>query len=284
MSTPTTGNGVSQVSRHPEFYIRDGNVAFLAEKILFRVHRFFFERESEFFQTRFLESEANDAAPRDDIDNHPYILDDVKSDDFAKLLWVWYNPRYTYSRQPKETWLVVVQLANRWGFGEMRNLAIRQLEKIKIEPVEKITLYRENKIDHSLLIPSYVALCQSPTLPTSAEGERLEMDTVLKIATARERAQRSAAESGCRSPTSASADVGALESIISELFELGIKNDDSAKTVNGSSNGANTIANASKGNSNRSGADAPAPTITVNPPKKDKAKQETRSEPKKATK
>jgi hypothetical protein len=58
---------------------------------LFRVHGYFFSRESSFFNKK-----LNPASPGDvregTNDNDPVVLKDVSSDEFAKLLWVFYNP------------------------------------------------------------------------------------------------------------------------------------------------------------------------------------------------
>jgi len=129
--------------------------------------------------------------------------------------------RYTYSHQPKDTWLIILTLATRWGFESMRELAVRQLERIALGPIDKIALYKEHKIDGRLLIPSYIELCKSPTLPSFNDGERLTMETVLRLAAARERALLRALERGVMTPTSADVEDSELESIVSDVFELG---------------------------------------------------------------
>ncbi|KAI6115851.1 hypothetical protein F5141DRAFT_632427 [Pisolithus sp. B1] len=201
-------------TKHPEYYFCDGSITFLVENELFRVHKYFFERESQYFKNCFKTSEF------DGTDEDPYVLD-VKSEDFTKFLWVWYNPRYRYHGQPRETWLTILTLTARWGFESMRELAIRQLERLGMDPVEKITLYKEHKIDKRLLIPSFVELCKSPTLPSPAEAERLQMETILRLAAARERALTRAAEQGNRSPTSALLGNEELVTIVNDVFEMG---------------------------------------------------------------
>ena len=114
--------------------------------------------------------------------------------------------RYTYANQPKDTWLVILTLATRWGFDSMRELAVRQLEGLTLGPIDKIALYKEHRIDGRLLIPSYIELCKSPTLPSPVDGQRLSMETVLRLAAARERALLRALGRGVVTPTSA--DVG----------------------------------------------------------------------------
>lgn len=212
----TIERDMKQITKHHQYYLRDGNVAFVVEKHLFRVHRHFFERESEFFSHYFTTS-----GEADGTDDKPFALD-VKSEDFAKFLWVWYNPRYRYGGQSKETWLVIITLATRWGFDSMRELAIRQLERYSMSPVDRIALYKEYQIDKKLLIPSYIDLCKSPTLPSPADAQRLQLETILRIADARERALLRAAENGCVSPTSSVLENDELARIISEVFEMGI--------------------------------------------------------------
>jgi hypothetical protein len=62
------------------------------ENHLYRIHSHFFERESLFFRQKFQSAEGEE---RGSSDNNAYTLDDVKSEDFARFLWVFYNP-YVY--------------------------------------------------------------------------------------------------------------------------------------------------------------------------------------------
>ena len=55
---------------------------------LFRVHRSFFERESDFFRDIF--ASAAEEGPQSGTDAQPIPLD-VQPDEFAQLLWVWYD-------------------------------------------------------------------------------------------------------------------------------------------------------------------------------------------------
>jgi len=55
---------------------------------MFRLHRHFFERESDYFRNR-----MNPPTEGEDGPDCPYTrIDDIKSDDFALFVWVWYNP------------------------------------------------------------------------------------------------------------------------------------------------------------------------------------------------
>lgn len=52
------------------------------QSVLFKVHRYFFERDSKFFKDIFAEGGSGDAKP--------YTLD-VSAEDFAHFLWVFYD-------------------------------------------------------------------------------------------------------------------------------------------------------------------------------------------------
>lgn len=56
---------------------------------MFRVHKSFFERESETFRDLFEEA-ANDDPPAG-TDACPFTLKDVTPGEFAQFLWVWYD-------------------------------------------------------------------------------------------------------------------------------------------------------------------------------------------------
>ncbi|KAG1878814.1 hypothetical protein F4604DRAFT_1954415 [Suillus subluteus] len=163
--------GFSQIINHPQYFIPTGDTQFLAQNVLFKVHRYFFEREPSSFREIFFDSVAN---------TKPYTLD-VKPEDFAHFLWVFYDEDFEYENQPLEKWLVILGLATRWGFGKVRKLVVRQLEKLDLQPIDKIKIYSDFRIDAQLLIPSYSTLAKSPTLPPLSEATKLDMKTILKL-------------------------------------------------------------------------------------------------------
>lgn len=205
-----TPSGFSQIIHHPQYFIPTGDTQFLAQNVLFKVHRYFFEREPSSFREIFSDNEGN---------TKPYTLD-VKPEDFAHFLWVFYDEDFEYENQPLERWLVILRLATRWGFRKVRKLVVRQLEKLGLEPIDKIKIYSDFRIDAQLLIPSYSTLAKSPTLPPLSEATKLDIETILKLTMVRERALQKAAEDGCRSPTSASAGDEDVKRFICEIFDI----------------------------------------------------------------
>ncbi|KAG2755139.1 hypothetical protein P692DRAFT_20869738 [Suillus brevipes Sb2] len=212
---PGSQNGVSQIHYHPDYYFSDGNVTFHVEGTLFRVHRYFFERESQFFAGEFAKAPQEGTS-----DSKAYRLYNVTVADFSKFLWVWYSPSHRRERKDKDHWLTILELSTSWQFPDMKKLAVDELQKLDIEPVEKIVTYDRYNIDRSLLLPAFKLLCKRASRMSAEEGEQLKMPIVLGIHEARERAIRSAAESGCLSPTSADADDEELERILNDVFTL----------------------------------------------------------------
>ncbi|KAG2142303.1 uncharacterized protein EDB93DRAFT_613114 [Suillus bovinus] len=207
-----TPSGFSAIVKHPQYFIPTGDTQFLAQNVLFNVHRYFLEREPTSFRDIFSDSDNNDTKP--------YHTLDVKPEDFAHFLWVFYDEDFEYENQPLEKWLVILRLATRWGFRKVRKLVVRQLENLDLQPIDKIKIYSDFKIDAQLLIPSYSTLAKSPTLPPFSEAAKLDIETILKLTMVRERALQKAAEDGCRSPTSASAGDEDVKRFICEIFDL----------------------------------------------------------------
>jgi BTB/POZ domain len=92
--------------RSEKYYLVDGNVVFLVrllclvaqfpnlilakvDNCLFKVHRYFFIRDSDVFRDMFSVPPAS--TEEGTSDRHPIVLEQVKATDFEHLLWVYYN-------------------------------------------------------------------------------------------------------------------------------------------------------------------------------------------------
>ncbi|KAJ8597154.1 hypothetical protein M405DRAFT_877155 [Rhizopogon salebrosus TDB-379] len=127
---------------------------------------------------------------------------------------------YRRDAKPKDHWIVILKLSTKWKFPDIKQLAVDELQKLEIDPVERIVTYDKYEVDRSLLLPAFKLLCKRTNRMSNEEGEQLKMPTVLGLYEVRERAIRSAAESGHRSPTSADAEDGVLEQFLNEVFSL----------------------------------------------------------------
>ncbi|KAE9403827.1 hypothetical protein BT96DRAFT_814260, partial [Gymnopus androsaceus JB14] len=152
---PSDNEGFTALRRHDEYYLTGGDLFFLVEQNHFRVHRYFFERESQFFKVQLATPASPGAARRGTSESTAIVLDNVKSDDFARLLWVFYNPKYSLYKAKVEHWVAIMALAHQWGFHEVMKLSTREIEKLEMPDIDRIVAYHNFDIDRSLLIHRY---------------------------------------------------------------------------------------------------------------------------------
>ncbi|OSX61713.1 hypothetical protein POSPLADRAFT_1117686, partial [Postia placenta MAD-698-R-SB12] len=210
---------VERVKRHPKYYLAGGDVHFLVENYLFRVHRYFFERESAWFREKLAIAAPPGQSPKGSSDAHPFPLEDVQAQDFSRLLWVFYNPKYSIYDATVDDWSTILKLSYDWRFPEVKKLCCRELEKFTIAPLQKIELYQTYELDRKLLIPSYIAMCRRPEPLTIKEGRQLGLETALLLATARE-TSRGTPTNGVLSPSTVSVEDGDMSFIIKEIFGI----------------------------------------------------------------
>lgn len=117
-----------------------------------------------------------------------------------------------------DNWTKILVLAQRWGFREVEQLCIRELENLSIPPVEKIQIYQEFKIDRSRLLSSFAELVTRPNPLSLEEGHKVGLETALQIARARELGRGTHAR-----PSAVLLNESELRSAIQEAFGL---NDD----------------------------------------------------------
>ncbi|TFK23598.1 hypothetical protein FA15DRAFT_593953, partial [Coprinopsis marcescibilis] len=88
-----------------------------------------------------------------------------------------------YSRDPeltKDEWISVLRLSTRWFFGEMREVAIRKLTEMEMDPVDRVCLGKELHI-HTWLLTGYEDLVARIEIITEEEAERIGWRAALKV-------------------------------------------------------------------------------------------------------
>jgi len=173
--------------RHQEYFFSDGDITIRVESTIFRIDKHYLTRQSSHFRS-LLDPIVPSRDPPGSSETNPAVLEDATSEGFASLLWVFYNPDYSY-KAPLEKWKHILTLARQWGIARVEKLCIRELGKLVIEPVEKIELYQKFNLNPNLLQTSFIELTIRPQPFSLAEGERLTLPTVMKLYEARERAR-----------------------------------------------------------------------------------------------
>ncbi|KAF5321960.1 hypothetical protein D9619_002080 [Psilocybe cf. subviscida] len=200
---------ISRVIRHDKYYIDQADLHILVrmrpqdgkktQQTMFRVHSYFFSRESPVFNRR-----INPASPGNiregSNDKDPVVLEDVAAEDFEKFLWVFYNPTYSLYDASVGDWNCILELADKWDFDEVKELAVRELHKKKeLSIVQRMALYEKYKVNKRHLVPLYAALCQRDYPLTLEETKILGFESTVLVNTARERLRSKPSDEG-RSP------------------------------------------------------------------------------------
>ncbi|KAF9525019.1 hypothetical protein CPB83DRAFT_897424 [Crepidotus variabilis] len=176
----------SQYERHHKYYIETADLHLVAENIVFRVHGYFFSRESPIFHRR-----MNPTSPGDtkegSSEEDPVFLDDTP-EEFEKLLWVFYNPRYSIYEGTLDQWSVILRLADKYNFEEVKDLAVREMhKKPELTVVEKMGLYQKYRVPEKYLVPLYAELCERENPLAEEEGEVLGAKAAVLVGGMRER-------------------------------------------------------------------------------------------------
>lgn len=211
------------------------------ENNLFRVHRYFFTRDSAFFRERLPHPPPPGEFTKGSSDNNPFVLEDTSKVDFERLLWVFYNPyvlhsspfshhltshsrKYSIYDGSVEEWSSILKLAHQWEFVEVKAFALRELEQLEMPALQKIILYHTHDINRNLLLEAYCALTLRDESITIEEGRQLGLETALMLAHAREVARapvfNSKKSGNPNSPVNLAGNE--LDTLIKNLFHLSL--------------------------------------------------------------
>ena len=117
-----------------------------------------------------------------------------------------------------EDWNIILNLADKWEFNEVKDLAVRELQKKPdLDLVSKMALYQTYKVDPRHLIPLYAQLCERDTPITLNEARILGIETTVLINSTREQLRADPSNEG-RSPLPA----GLEEGDVFRALELGL--------------------------------------------------------------
>ncbi|KIY46009.1 hypothetical protein FISHEDRAFT_47808 [Fistulina hepatica ATCC 64428] len=207
-----------QVTRHPEYYLNGGDLFLLARTKMFRVHRYFFTRDSDIFRARLGQPASPGYEPPGHSESSALLLNDIEPEDLARFLWVFYNPKYSLYVASAEDWEAILRLAHNWHFHEVKALAVRELQLIPLPPVERIALYQTYDIDQKFIVPLIAEVCARDALLTPEETQRLDIKTAYVIWSGREMLRAHASSEGCMSPMPPDVEEGEIHDTVRQLL------------------------------------------------------------------
>jgi len=114
---------------------------------------------------------------------------------------------------------LILELAQKWGFKQVEELCIRELEGLSLSPIDRIEIYQRHKLDETLLIDSFEELTTREDPIGVEEGVKLGLKTTIQIACAREKS-RGPDTGGSRSPSTVRLSPTDLRGLISDIFKL----------------------------------------------------------------
>lgn len=177
-------------TRHPQYYIEDGNIVFLVEDVLFRVHRYHLRKHSPVFESMLTLPQTGTTA-EGTSDENPIVLPQIKSSDFASLMWMIYDERYdtdpTSSRSASK-WHSILALSHLWDMASIRKVALDALSSCSppLDPIEKLSICSLFSIEKTWALDAFVSLAKRTSKLTIAEGRKIGVDCTVILADARE--------------------------------------------------------------------------------------------------
>lgn len=177
-------------NRHDEYYFEDGSVVLLVEDTLFRVHRYYFTRESQIFADMF--SLPTGGMPTSGTmegksDSLPIEIPGVTKLEMESFLGFVYFGMHDESAPALESWIALLSFSTRFICDKIRARSIREIETFqsRVEPIERIVLAVRHNVPQ-WLSGAYQELCQRHDTLSEEEGEKLGLSTVIKLMKARE--------------------------------------------------------------------------------------------------
>ncbi|RXW14814.1 hypothetical protein EST38_g11037 [Candolleomyces aberdarensis] len=174
-----------QTARHPLYYREGGDLFILISHIIFRLHSADFPRS--FFEA------FNDNQPLGPtIDTWPGVggcsefkkaiiipLTDATPEQFAKIAWVLHNPLYDdWSAATLEDWFDIVRLADKWGFTNIKAMALRRIHPRAQGEIpdllERLCKYESYKLPDDIIQELYIELCTRDEGLSDDELDRLD--------------------------------------------------------------------------------------------------------------
>ncbi|KAK7036475.1 hypothetical protein VNI00_011672 [Paramarasmius palmivorus] len=184
-ASTTSPNGINfkRMQRMDDYFIPGGDCHFVVGEYYYRVHSYFFTRESTKFQHALAQCYEGG---RGSTVTSAIKLNTCTPDEFNNFLWVFYNPIYGIFKAPVSKWSDILKLAHIWEFPEVKALAVRELQQLPMHPVDRISLYEKYGVEQSLLLPFYSELCARDFPLNHEESMKLGFRTTFVIFRARE--------------------------------------------------------------------------------------------------
>ncbi|KAK2463069.1 hypothetical protein APHAL10511_004724 [Amanita phalloides] len=204
--------------RHSRYYLTSGNVVFRVADVLFRVWDEPLRTNSQFFSDHFLPSRIPFGSCIG-CDDAPIVIDGVEPYQFDRLLGVIFPPFHRgassfFLDYGFEEWLMVLDIATKWGFFGAREIALREISHSHPKPLDIVVLCDHYPLPTSWHMDALCHFVEREQSITVEEAHVLGEVLTVTIFTARE----ILGEKGRRNGEY-------VEYVITELFDIDITPD-----------------------------------------------------------
>jgi hypothetical protein len=157
---------LSNLIRHPNYYLPGGDLFIQVIGTLFRVHSYFFIRESMLWH-HLLRNTTQGLSARDPIIlHHEFELSPFPTPEiFASFLYVFYNPYYSVYDLSAVTWWNIESYAQTFGMRHVEDLVHREQRRIERRRPRSLTHWL------SLSLTDGSDAQTSTNIPTSIDEE-----------------------------------------------------------------------------------------------------------------
>ncbi|KAG6910323.1 hypothetical protein DXG01_011391 [Tephrocybe rancida] len=176
--------------RDEEYYLT--NVVLLVEGYLFSVPRYYFANKSEVFSDMFSLPPQQDTKLEGSCDASPLHLEGVSRIDFKGFLRALYPMQHIQGNPvlSKKEWVSALKLGSMWGFRDVRQLAIRVIEKADgFNAIDRVLLGKEFKV-YRWLYSGYNDLATRAESISAADVGLLGLEKALQMFQLREEVVR----------------------------------------------------------------------------------------------
>ncbi|KAH9063178.1 hypothetical protein EDB87DRAFT_1681611 [Lactarius vividus] len=167
------------------FYFDDSQVV---EQQLFKVHRYFLVRESDFFQGLFSLPQGDSTRVEGVDDEHPICIPDTTIAELKSLLQFFYFGMHDDYKPRTPDWIAILTISTRLIFPKVRERAIDELTYCleEVNPFDLVGLAVKLDVE-KWLKPAYRRIVTGINLVTHAEAEKVPFLVAVMLMRSREK-------------------------------------------------------------------------------------------------
>ncbi|KAH9077851.1 hypothetical protein EDB83DRAFT_1525388 [Lactarius deliciosus] len=169
------------------FYFNDSQVVLKVEQQIYKVHRYFLVRESEFFQDLFSLPQGESTSAEGVDDEHPIYVPGTPINEFENLLRFFYFGMHDDYKPTVPDWISMLSISTRLNFPKVRERAIKEItaRMEEIDPFDLIGIAVKYDVQQWLK-PAYRRIVTRTNLITHEEAKKIPFPMAVMLMRSRE--------------------------------------------------------------------------------------------------